>query len=119
MEPLNLNAKIEDLLKPLPSLPASQKKKAKNPVYLEKKITRLVGKAIGDFKQIEEGDRILVAVSGGKDSWVLLHVLELLRRRAPVDFSLVAVNIDQGYTGFRQDKIEDYVAGHGYQFQME
>lgn len=79
---------------------------------LEKKIFRSVGNAIGDFKLIEEGDHILVGVSGGKDSWTLLHVLAELQKKAPVDFKLTAVNIDQGYSGFRQDIIEDYLELH-------
>ncbi len=76
---------------------------------LEKKIFRQVGNAIADFNLIEEGDHILVGVSGGKDSWTLLHVLTELQKRAPVDFKITAVNIDQGYAGFRQDIVEDYL----------
>lgn len=86
---------------------------------LERKLTRKVGQAIGDFSMISEGDRIMVAISGGKDSWVLLHILSLLRKKAPIDFDLVAVNIDQGYRGFRQDLVEDYVDRHGYDYHME
>lgn len=86
---------------------------------LEKKMFHSIGKAIGDFKMIDEGDQIMVAVSGGKDSWVMLHILEELRKRAPVKFNLIAVNIDQGYAGFRQDKIEDYLVSHGFKFHME
>ncbi len=85
----------------------------------EDRVRRLVGKAIGDFKMIEDGDRILVAISGGKDSWVLLHILEELQRRAPVRFSLVAVNIDQGFSGFRQDLIEDFVSVRGVEYHMD
>jgi len=76
---------------------------------LEKKIFRLVGNAIADFNLISEGDHILVGVSGGKDSWTLMHVLAELQKRAPIDYKLTAVNIDQGYSGFRQDIIEDYL----------
>lgn len=85
---------------------------------LEKKIFREVGNAISDFNLIEEGDHILVGVSGGKDSWTLLHVLSELQRRAPIDFKITAVNIDQGYAGFRQDIIEDYLDLHGIEFQI-
>lgn len=85
---------------------------------LEQRIVRSVGRAIGDFKLIEEGDRIMVGVSGGKDSWTLLHILELLRRRAPVKFSLIAVNVDQGFRGFRQDIVESYLAKNDYEFHM-
>ncbi len=76
---------------------------------LERRIFHKVGTAISDFNMIEENDRILVAVSGGKDSWVMLYVLNELKKRAPVDFELVVVNIDQGYAGFRQDLIDDYL----------
>jgi tRNA 2-thiocytidine biosynthesis protein TtcA len=86
---------------------------------LERRITRSVGKAIADFRLIEEGDRILVAISGGKDSWALLHILNEMRKRAPVHYEIVAANIDQGYAGFRQDIIEDYVDGKGYEYHME
>jgi tRNA 2-thiocytidine biosynthesis protein TtcA len=86
---------------------------------LEKKIYRSVGTAIVDYKMIQDGDRILVAVSGGKDSWVLLEVLHQLQKRAPVDFELIAVNIDQGYAGFRQDKIEDFLQEKNIKNQMQ
>lgn len=85
---------------------------------LEKKIFRKIGTAIADFNLIEEGDKIMVAVSGGKDSWILLHVLNELKKRAPIDFELVAANIDQGYSGFRQDIVEDFVAKMGLKYHM-
>ncbi len=86
---------------------------------LEKRLYRSIGTAIADYKMIQDGDSILVAVSGGKDSWVLLEVLHNLQKRAPVDFSLVAVNIDQGYAGFRQDKIEDFLAKKDIKNEMQ
>lgn len=85
---------------------------------LERSILRRVGKAIKDYHLIEDGDRILVAISGGKDSWTLLHLLRLLQKRAPVKFDLFAVNIDQGYTGFRADLIEEYLKREGYEYYM-
>jgi len=85
---------------------------------LEKKIFHLVGKAIGDFQLIEEGDHILVGLSGGKDSWTLLHILNEMIRRAPVDFKVTAVNIDQGYPGFRHDIVEDYLKLHSIPYRM-
>lgn len=88
-------------------------------IKLEKRIFHQVGSAIQDFKMIEEGDRILVAVSGGKDSWVLVHVLNILKQRAPIDFELVAVNIDQGYQGFRQDIVEDYLKQKNISYKMD
>lgn len=90
------------------------------PLYkLEKLMLHKTGKAIADFKMIEEGDRILVAISGGKDSWVMLWALNELRKKAPINFSVVAVNIDQGYQGYRQDIIEDFVKAHDYEYAME
>lgn len=86
---------------------------------IEKRIFHKTGKAIQEFGMISEGDRILVAVSGGKDSWVLMHVLNEMKKRAPIDFDLIAVNIDQGYQGFRQDIIEDYLAANGIVQKME
>jgi tRNA 2-thiocytidine biosynthesis protein TtcA len=85
---------------------------------LEKSILRRVGQAIKDFNLINEGDRVMVAISGGKDSWTLLHVLRLLQQRAPVDFSFYAVNIDQGYDNFRVDLIEEYLRAQGYEYYL-
>jgi tRNA 2-thiocytidine biosynthesis protein TtcA len=67
---------------------------------LETKIARKTTQAISDFQMIEEGDRVLVGLSGGKDSWALLQILDVLRRRAKIDFSLVAVTVDSGYENF-------------------
>jgi tRNA 2-thiocytidine biosynthesis protein TtcA len=85
---------------------------------LFKKIRHSVGKSIADFNLIESGDRIAVAVSGGKDSYTLLLLLEELRRRAPVSFELVAVNIDSGYPGYRTDIIEYFLRKNGFTYQM-
>lgn len=85
---------------------------------LFRKLRHGVGKAIGDFRLIEKGDRIAVAVSGGKDSYTLLLVLEELRRRAPVPFELVAVNIDSGYPGYRTDVIEDFFRSNNFAYRM-
>lgn len=85
---------------------------------LLKTITRLTGKAIGDFGLIQNGDRVLVALSGGKDSWSLLYVLIALRRRAPINFELAAVTVHPGVETFdhrllaqrlAQDSINHYV----------
>lgn len=80
----------------------------------EHKIKRLVGRAIGDFGLIKDGDRILVALSGGKDSWTLLHILDRLRRKAPVSFSLFAVTVHPGFPGFDVDGIEAYCRFRGF-----
>jgi tRNA 2-thiocytidine biosynthesis protein TtcA len=86
---------------------------------LEKTLLRATGKAIRDFDMIEEGDRILVAMSGGKDSYVMMRMLTLLRERAPVKFQLVGVNIDQGYRGYRADIVEDWLRDNGYEHHIE
>lgn len=86
---------------------------------LYKRIKHAVGRAIADFGLIEEGDRIAVAVSGGKDSYTLLHLLEALRRRAPVKYEILAINIDSGYPGFRADIIAEHLQEHGFAHHME
>ena len=85
---------------------------------LEKKLLRDAGRAISDFGLIEAGDRILVGVSGGKDSFTLLHILQLLQRSAPVDFSLVACNLDQGHPGFPAEQLEAYLRSTGAEVVM-
>ncbi len=86
---------------------------------LFRKIKREVGRAIADFSLIEDGDRIAVAVSGGKDSYTLLHMLEALRRRAPVKYELLAINIDSGYPGYRSDVIQAHLAEERFAHHME
>jgi len=85
---------------------------------LEKKLGRAMGRAIGDFNLIGEGDRILVAVSGGKDSYTMLHLLRQLAEKAPVRFELEVVNIDQGHPGYPADVLRDYMAREKHRFTM-
>src|SRR5512141_3089520 len=85
---------------------------------LEKKLLRAAGDAIAAFALVEPGDRIMVAVSGGKDSWTLLHLLMRLRERAPVDFELVAVNLDQGQPGYPARVVEDHLRAVGVPYRM-
>lgn len=86
---------------------------------LFRRLRHLVGRAVADFGMIEEGDRIAIAVSGGKDSSTMLIMLDELRRRAPIRFELVAVTIDSGYPGFRSDIIEEFVASLGIRGHLE
>jgi tRNA 2-thiocytidine biosynthesis protein TtcA len=90
----------------------------RNAVNHERRIRRLAGRAIGDFGLIEDQDRILVGLSGGKDSWALLHILENLRRRAPVHFSLVPVTVHPGFPGFETGPIEDYLRSRAYEYRI-
>lgn len=85
---------------------------------LKKRLRRLVGQAIADYAMIEEGDRVMVCVSGGKDSYGLLDVLLSLQSRAPTHFEIVAVNLDQKQPGFPADVLPRYLAGRGVEFRI-
>jgi tRNA 2-thiocytidine biosynthesis protein TtcA len=85
---------------------------------LFRKLRHGVGRAIADFGLIAEGDRVAVAVSGGKDSYTLLLLMDELRRRAPISFELIAVNIDSGYPGYRTDVIEGFLREYGLNYNM-
>jgi len=85
---------------------------------LERRLLRAASRAIEDFELISAGDRILVAVSGGKDSYTLLHVLMRLRERAPVEFDLVAVNLDQGQPGYPAHVVEAHLRATGVAYRM-
>src|SRR5512135_1731339 len=85
---------------------------------MEHDIRRLAGRAIGDYGLVEDGDRILVALSGGKDSFTLLRILQSLQKRAPVAFSLIAVTVHPGFPGFHTQLIEDYLETRGVEHRV-
>jgi tRNA 2-thiocytidine biosynthesis protein TtcA len=86
---------------------------------LETRIAKKVARASIESRMIENGDRIMVGLSGGKDSWALMHVLDVLRQRAPIRFSLVAVTVDSGYDGYRHDLITDTCRARGWECRVE
>jgi tRNA 2-thiocytidine biosynthesis protein TtcA len=85
---------------------------------LERRLLLEVGKCTKEFGLIEHGDRVMVGISGGKDSYTLLHLLRRMQRRVPFDFEIVAMTLDQGQPGFTGHVIEEFMAREGFEFHM-
>ncbi|WP_150697133.1 tRNA 2-thiocytidine(32) synthetase TtcA [Pandoraea terrae] len=112
-----------DTLPDTPATTADSVKKAQKLAFennkLEKRLFRLTGQAIGDYNMIEAGDRVMVCMSGGKDSYAMLDILLKLRARAPIDFDIIAVNLDQKQPGFPEHVLPDYLRSLGVPFHIE
>jgi tRNA 2-thiocytidine biosynthesis protein TtcA len=85
---------------------------------LEQELARELGRCVADFGLIEAGDRIMVCMSGGKDSYTMLHLLERARRKAPVAFSLLAVHLDQGHPGYDGRPLARWLETHGFDYRI-
>ncbi|MDU4464180.1 tRNA 2-thiocytidine(32) synthetase TtcA [Haemophilus parahaemolyticus] len=95
-----------------------EKKQAYNLNKLQKRLRRNVGNAIADFNMIEEGDKVMVCLSGGKDSYTLLDILLNLKLNAPIHFDVVAVNLDQKQPGFPEHILPEYLANIGVEYKI-
>lgn len=104
------------LLAPAPRDP--DRRAAHEANRLAKRLRHQVGKAIADFGMIEDGDRVMVCLSGGKDSYTMLDILLQLQSRAPVSFSITAVNLDQKQPGFPEHVLPDYLRAQGVDFHI-
>jgi len=85
---------------------------------LESRVAKKTTKALVEYQMLDDSDRVMVGLSGGKDSWALLQILDVLRQRAPVKFSLVAVNVDSGYKEYKHDVIARTCEARGWDYRI-
>src|SRR5690349_5287250 len=104
---------------PKRALTRREQKEAYENNKLFKRLARQVGQAIGDFNMIEDGDKVMVCLSGGKDSYAMLEILMRLRERAPIHFDIVAVNLDQKQPNFPAEVLPAYLTKLGIPFHIE
>ncbi|SDN80448.1 tRNA 2-thiocytidine(32) synthetase TtcA [Vreelandella arcis] len=115
-DPATSEATLADNLKGSSELDDAKRKRELN--KLQKRLRREVGNAIIDYRMINEGDRVMVCLSGGKDSYTMLEILLSLQRNAPVNFSLVAVNMDQKQPGFPEHVLPAYLDARGVEYHI-
>ena len=115
----NTQTNIENVGSPIQAVePVSQAKTKREKDKLQKKLRRLVGQAVSDYGMIEDGDRIMVCLSGGKDSYAMLDMLMSLKRNAPINFDLVAVNLDQKQPDFPEHVLPEYLEQLGVEYHV-